>query len=354
MKEYHVIGLMSGTSLDGLDVAYCRFVFEDGILGEWELIGARNYPYSDEWVARLATLMESSAYECWLAHVELARWMGERVNEFRKDNPGKVDIVASHGHTVFHQPDKGLTVQIGDGDILSAVTGLPVVFNFRMLDVALGGQGAPLVPIGDEMLFGKYDACLNLGGFSNISFRKQDRRVAFDISPCNMALNELARMEGFPFDRDGNMASEGKIVDSLLDGLDSLDYYSKTYPKSLGKEWYEKEFRVIISPYLKDCSVKDLLATVSQHIAGQIKRVFDENCIDSVLVTGGGALNKNLLHRMNHQGLVLPDINTINYKEALIFALLGALRLEGVNSCLRSVTGARIDNCGGDISGIVR
>lgn len=345
-----VIGLMSGTSLDGLDVAYCEF-FEDNVL-HYRLLAAETYPYPPHWVERLSSLERASAFDYALANVELGHYFGRRVNEFRQNHPGPVDLVASHGHTVFHQPHIRLTTQIADGDAIAAETHLPVAFNFRTLDVALGGQGAPLVPVGDRLLFGDCDACLNLGGFSNVSFERDGRRIAFDLSPCNMALNSLAARLGLAYDDNGDRASMGLLDDELLCRLNALPYYSQPAPKSLGKEWYVSEF----APLIATGDVASLLRTVVEHIASQVAAVVCQNGLSSMLVTGGGARNGFLLGRLRSLCLdcriVVPAPAVIDYKEAIVFALLGYLRVHHRPNCLSSVTGAAIDNCGGQLSGL--
>ncbi len=346
----HIIGLMSGTSLDGLDVAYCD-INDSG----FQLLAAETYPYSPDWAKALSTLENASAYEYALVNVRLGHYMGQMVNRFRREHPGPCDAIASHGHTIFHQPRLGLTAQIGDGDAIAAETGLPVVFNFRNLDVAMDGQGAPLVPVGDRMLFGQYDACLNLGGFCNISYETPDgNRVAFDICPCNMALNHLALQLGKPFDLNGLMARSGTVDSELLDRLDALDYYRQPMPKSLGKEWFVAQFLPIVSH--AGLAPHDLLRTVVEHIARQIAWATKGHSINTMLITGGGAKNKFLIARLQSQipgcRITLPPEAIIDYKEAIIFALLGYLRLNRKNNCLSSVTGARQDNCGGDIAGL--
>jgi anhydro-N-acetylmuramic acid kinase len=277
------------------------------------------------------------------------------VNRFRQEHPGPCDAVASHGHTIFHQPQLMLTTQIGDGDAIAAETGLPVVFNFRNLDVALGGQGAPLVPIGDRLLFGQYDACLNLGGFSNISYEEPSgSRVAFDVCPCNMALNHLSRMEGLAFDKNGQLARSGTVDKALLAKMNALDYYRRPMPKSLGKEWFVSNFLPLFSSGTYDA--RTLLRTTVEHIAEQITWAIKGHSISTMLVTGGGAKNKFLLARLQAMipgcRITVPADDIIDYKEAIIFALLGYLRLQKQNNCLGSVTGARHDNCGGDIAGL--
>ncbi len=345
-----IIGLMSGTSLDGLDVAYCEI--DDR---RFRLLAAETYAYSKDWIRVLSTLEHATAYEYALMNVKLGHYLGQMVNRFRQEHPGPCDAVASHGHTIFHQPQLMLTTQIGDGDAIAAETGLPVVFNFRNLDVAMGGQGAPLVPIGDRLLFGQYDACLNLGGFSNISYEEPSgSRVAFDVCPCNMALNHLSRMEGLAFDKNGQLARSGTVDKALLAKMNALDYYRRPMPKSLGKEWFVSNFLPLFSSGTYDA--RTLLRTTVEHIAEQITWAIKGHSISTMLVTGGGAKNKFLLARLQAMipgcRITVPADDIIDYKEAIIFALLGYLRLQKQNNCLGSVTGARHDNCGGDIAGL--
>lgn len=357
-----ILGLMSGTSLDGIDLALCD-ISEQG----YEVLAAETVPYYEEWKRRLATLEHASAYEYTLANVELGHHYGKVINKFLKGKKCP-EAIASHGHTIFHQPDKCLTTQIGDGDAIAAETGLPVVFSFRTLDVALGGQGAPLVPIGDELLFGQYDACLNLGGIANVSYREckgvqgsagEYRRVAYDICPCNMALNRLAAMLGYPYDKGGVNARGGQVQTCLLHQLDTLDYYAATGPKSLGKEWFVEQFWPIVKGFLGVVpplsKVRDAMATVSAHIAMQIGRVLEANRIVTLLITGGGAHNSYLIEQIGDYSpeveITIPDDLIVNYKEALIFAFLGYLRLGGKINTLASVTGAKCDSIGGNIAG---
>lgn len=386
-EDMTIIGVMSGTSLDGVDLACCRF--SGGERLQWSLLAAETIPYPDEWRVRLSTLEKASAYEYALADVQWGHYIGCLVRGFLKKHELQVDYVASHGHTIFHQPHLGLTTQIGDGDAIAAECGLPVVFNFRRMDVALGGQGAPLVPIGDQTLFADYDACLNLGGIANISYRqsgacphraieqvgacphmaieevsssfrsqvtghRSHERIAFDISPCNMALNLLARKLGQPYDKDGNVASSGKVAEPLLSRMNALGYYSQPAPKSLGKEWFVSQFQPLIEG--GEHSVQDLLRTSVEHIAVQIAAVLNANNIRSLLVTGGGAKNGFLISRLRRLSpdceVTVPSDDIIDYKEAIIFALLGYLRLQSRPNCLSSVTGASRDNIGGDIAGL--
>lgn len=345
-----IIGLMSGTSLDGLDIAYCTFRETNEHRLQFELIAAETIDYPMSWVKRLKNLEESSALEYALTDVELGHYFGRQVKSFMQRHPGHVDAIASHGHTVFHQPYRQLTTQIGDGDAIASECGLPVIFRFRNLDVALGGQGAPLVPIGDQLLFGQYDGCLNLGGIGNISYTDPNcNRIAFDICVCNMLLNHLSNIVGTPYDKDGTLASQGSINESIYKKMEELAYYQQPFPKTLGKEWFIEHILPIINS--ASCTVNDLMRTSVEHIANQISQVLKHSYIKTLLVTGGGTKNKFLIKRLNEMSpeckIDVTDENIIDYKEAIIFALLGYLRLEGRNNCLSSVTGAKRDCCGG-------
>lgn len=349
-----IIGLMSGTSLDGLDVAYCEFSDER----HFQLIAAETYNYPATWQERLAKLHQVSAEEYVIADNELGHFFGEKVMHFREKHPGRVDMIASHGHTVFHQPDRGFTAQIGDGSAIHAVTGIPVVCDFRRLDVALGGQGAPLVPIGDRLLFGQYEACINLGGIANISYEINGRRIAYDIAPCNMALNHLAGLEGMTYDPNGELARNGEVIQHLLAKLETLDYYHLRAPKTLGKEWFLKNFLPTLEPF-KSQHINNLLRTVSEHIVLRLSSSITQSGVNMhrILITGGGANNQFLLELLKEKigniEIESIDQRIIDFKEAIIFALLGYLRVKGEVNTLASVTGASRDSCGGAIYGNV-
>ncbi|MDR0368292.1 MAG: anhydro-N-acetylmuramic acid kinase, partial [Bacteroidales bacterium] len=261
------------------------------------------------------------------------------------------DYISSHGHTVFHQPHNGFTFQIGNGAVLAAVSGKPVVCDFRTQDVALGGQGAPLVPIGDKYLFADYDYCLNIGGFSNISFDENGIRKAFDISPSNMALNYFAAKEGLPFDKDGLLAEQGRVQHDLLAAMNGLDFYKKHHAKSLGKEWFENVFLPVVFSF--DYSNRDNLATITEHIACQIACAVKESSHKKMLMTGGGVKNKFLTRRIAAclplMELIFPDERLIDYKEALIFAFLGYLRINNEVNCLKTVTDSKSDHIAGAV-----
>jgi anhydro-N-acetylmuramic acid kinase len=355
-KEWIATGLMSGTSLDGLDIAACRFR-KNGKNWSYEIIGATTIAYSLSMKKKLEALMNTTAEEFAEADAFFAKFSGEQVRKFLLKHKIKSDLIASHGHTVFHQPKKGFTIQIGNGAYLAAITDIPVVSDFRTMDVALGGQGAPLVPIGDKLLFGHYDYCLNLGGIANISFDKSGKRIAGDICPVNIVLNKLAGEKGKAYDKDGKLAFAGNIHQPLLKKLNSLSFYKKTFPKSLGREWIEKEFFPIVNSTA--ISTEDKLATACEHMAVQIaSSVYSAKPV-TLLASGGGALNKYLIDRITeHAGgkvkIIVPDPLTISYKEAVIFAFLGLKRILGEVNALASVTGASKDSIGGALYGVVK
>jgi anhydro-N-acetylmuramic acid kinase len=273
--------------------------------------------------------------------------LGKTANEFINTNRLEVDLVSSHGHTIFHQPQSGFTCQIGDGAAIAAECQKTVVCDFRSLDVALGGQGAPLVPIGDKLLFSNYEYCLNLGGIANISFSKNDNHIAFDICPVNQVLNRLASEFGFEYDNGGQLAQKGKILPQLLKELNNLPYYQQSYPKSLGKEWVDSAIWPIISQYQ---GIENILCTFTEHAGIQIGDAL--NNPGRALVTGGGTHNDFLIERINHYAkadIIIPDKKIIDFKEALIFAFLGLLRFEKQINTLKTATGAKKNSSGGCI-----
>jgi len=345
-KNFQAIGLMSGTSLDGLDICCCTFTrLESG--WDFHIDCAKGYTYPEELKQKLGwQAQKMSALEFITFHSAYGQYLGRRVNEFMQEFGVRPDIIASHGHTIFHEPQKRIMYQIGDGAAIAAETGVPTVSDFRRLDIMLGGQGAPLVPIGDRLLFSAYDYCLNIGGFSNISSEKEGKRVAFDISPVNYVINHYCRQVGMEFDRDGETARQGEVCTALLEALNNLDFYHQSGPKSLGREWVEQLIFPLIDSY--GLTLEDRLRTFYEHAACQLARVVQGG--KTILVTGGGAFNVFLIERMRNLcgcEMVIPDKQIIEYKEALIFAFLGTLYMFDECSCLSSVTGARQDNIGG-------
>jgi len=345
MKTRKVIGVMSGTSLDGLDLAYCEF--DEMNYHFFKIHKAVTLSYSDAQKNELNSLFHSGALQYIKADKKFGEFIGQEINKFITANDLHPDLIASHGHTVFHQPENKLTAQIGDGSVIAAITGIPVVSNFRAADVALGGQGAPLVPVGDKLLFGDYDYCLNIGGIANISMERNGNRIAWDICPANMILNFLAVRMNLPFDRDGLMAASGKLNQLLLDKFNRWEYYHKSPPKSIGREAVDSFF--ISDLKATDMLVADALHTCCEHIAIQIGKV-SIGTGKKMLVTGGGALNKYLVSRIRDRSeaeVCIPDKTIVDYKEALVFALLGLRRWNHEINCFASVTGASRDcSCG--------
>lgn len=350
MDSYHVIGIMSGTSLDGLDLAYCVFSKSED-KWKYQIKKAETISYSSEWEKRLKNLPNSSAVDFARTHADYGHYIGNEAAKFIKKHHLEIDLISSHGHTIFHQPELGLTSQIGDGASIAAETGLDVVCDFRSLDVALQGQGAPLVPIGDRLLFSEFDYRLNLGGFANISFEKNEKTLAFDIAPANIALNYYANKAGHAFDEDGRLASKGTPIPELLQNLNALPYYQINGSKSLGREWIETEFLPLIDPAYP---VNDILNTLVQHLTYQISLVLNRISKKNrnILITGGGAYNSYLIEQLKEKAeieIIIPSDELVQFKEALIFAFLGVLRIENQINTLKEVTGARCNSIGGAI-----
>jgi anhydro-N-acetylmuramic acid kinase len=366
-KTYFGIGLMSGSSLDGLDVALCKF---EGVAGprgfelsDWQLLEAATLPFSASWSERLRRLPAAGAFDLVKAHAEFGHYLGTLVNDFFTDKKvcsSSVDFIASHGHTIFHNPAAGLTLQIGDGAALAASTGCQVVCDFRSSDIAHGGQGAPLAPMADKMLFRGYDFYLNIGGIANITCQNGEKFVAFDITGANQVLNAIAAELGLPYDAEGKLAASGQVLKPLLKLLNSLPYFSNPYPKSLSNQWVQDQLVAACRQY--PAPAADRLRTACQHVAEKladsIRQVITAENLQKerfrLLATGGGALNQFLMNCMRQQcgaalEIVVPDEYTVNFKEACLMALLGLMRLEGLPNCIASVTGARQDAIGGAV-----
>ncbi|MGZ4158792.1 MAG: anhydro-N-acetylmuramic acid kinase, partial [Bacteroidia bacterium] len=285
---YNVIGLMSGTSLDGVDVAFCRFTVDNN-KWSYDLIHAETVPYSPEVKSRLLSMESADAITFLQTHTDYGLFLGMLVSDFIIRHTIKADFVSSHGHTIFHQPEKKLTVQIGMGSAIAARCKLPVVCDFRSLDVALGGQGAPLVPVGDKLLFSEYDFCLNLGGFANISYEHKGERIAYDICPVNIVMNPICEQLGKPFDDKGEIARSGMLSNYLLNEFNQIGFYKALAdsPKSLGKEWVIKNIDPLLNTY--ELSENDLLRTFCEHIAFQVGKALKNKSKGKILITGGGA-----------------------------------------------------------------
>jgi anhydro-N-acetylmuramic acid kinase len=340
------IGVMSGTSLDGLDLCLAEY----SLINEnwlYKIIKASTIKYPTEISESLKSAMVISSERLQMLNSSYGLWIGNRINEFLKDIDLKPSLIGSHGHTVFHNPTKGYTTQIGSGAHIASVTGIPCVCDFRSGDVARGGQGAPLVPIGDELLFNDFDYCLNIGGIANVSFRSHGKRVAYDICPANMALNQVANLIGLEYDENGSIGETGEINYILLNELNNLEFYNQEGAKSLGREWFEEHFLPIICK--SDESIPNILRTIYEHTASQVVKSFPASNA-SILITGGGAKNKfliDLISEKTNNRIVIPDTTTIDFKEALIFGFLAVLYQLRITSCLASVTGAENDSIGG-------
>lgn len=347
--SYKVIGVMSGTSLDGIDLAYLFFNYTD----QWnfQISYTATVPYSDNWKQKLQRAIHFSKQELDELNVAYTQYLGDVIQKFIISNHiYTIDAICSHGHTILHQPQNGITLQIGNLPMLSQLLNQNIVCDFRVQDVALGGQGAPLVPIGDELLFNEYDYCLNLGGFSNVSFNEDGTRIAFDISPVNTVLNFYANTLGLEYDDAGKIAKSGKIHEALFQELNAVEFYSKSYPKSLGMEFVNQCILPIIQS--KTIETDSILHTFVEHIAFQIAKALP-NKTGKLLVTGGGAYNSYLLERMRFYlpktEIIVPDTKVIEFKEALIFGFLGVLRLRNEVNVLSSVTGAKENHSSGKI-----
>ncbi|MCX6239402.1 MAG: anhydro-N-acetylmuramic acid kinase [Bacteroidia bacterium] len=343
------LGVMSGTSLDGIDLALCRFSEYEN-KWSYEIVDAQTIAYPPIWIEKLKGAPQLKAEEFLILHNEYGCYTGELITKFLcgKEAP---QLIASHGHTIFHQPDKKFTFQLGNGASIAASTGITIINDFRNLDVALGGQGAPLVPIGDQLLFPEFNYCLNIGGFANISFEQYGKRIAFDICPANFILNELALQKGYTYDKDGHLGASGTVNESLLKKLNCLGFYRQKWPKSLGREWIDNQITPLLSA--SGLTIEDQAATIYEHIANQISGITGNS--GRLLATGGGSKNLFLmdkLKRLTSCQIVLPNEKLIDFKEALIFAFLGVLAFKGRINVLSSVTGSQHDNIGGTIYNI--
>lgn len=349
-ENYNVIGVMSGTSLDGIDLAHI-ILKNKKTKWSFEIQETSAIPYSEDWLFKLKNAVDFSEEELKKLNEEYTLLLGRIISDFIKENKlENLDGVCSHGHTILHQPQNGFTLQIGNLPNIAKLVNQKVICDFRVQDVEFGGQGAPLVPIGDRFLFSDYDYCLNLGGFSNVSFEENGNRIAFDISPVNTVLNFYANKLGLDYDDKGQLARTGKVSETLLEELNAIDFYSKKHPKSLGFEFV----KTVVLPMIDKHSIalEDKLATFIEHIAIQTSLALPKKT-GRFLVTGGGAYNDFLMERMKHflpeMTFEIPDDKTIQYKEALIFGLLGVLKLRNEINTLASVTGAKYDHSSGEI-----
>ncbi|MEL1242569.1 anhydro-N-acetylmuramic acid kinase [Flavobacterium flavipallidum] len=347
---YNLIGVMSGTSLDGVDLAHIQFEIKNN---QWsfQILESETVPYSDDWVKKLKSAVDFSKAELDILNQNYTQLLSTIIANFIENYQiTNLDAVCSHGHTILHQPQNGFTLQIGNLPEIATLTQQKIVCDFRVEDVQLGGQGAPLVPIGDRILFSEYDYCMNLGGFSNVSFEENGKRIAFDISPVNTVLNFYADQLGLNYDDKGKISSTGKIHSELLNKLNNLDFYKQQHPKSLGFEFVKETVLPLMESY--KISIENKLRTFTEHIAIQTALALPKKQ-GSLFITGGGAYNDFLIFCIQKQlpkmSVVIPEKKILEFKEALIFALLGVLKLRNEINVLSSVTGAKEDHSGGYI-----
>jgi len=348
MNKTTALGIMSGSSFDGLDLAFCEF-WQENHQWKYHIVAADTIEYDEEWKIKLQESFSAQGIQLIENHIAYGKFLGEKASEFLQKNRLCPDVIASHGHTIFHQPDKGFSFQLGDGQALATTSGYLTISNFRNKDILYGGQGAPLVPIGDELLFGEYDYCINFGGIANISFREKGKRVAFDVCPANQLLNHLSRQMGKTFDKNGEIASLGKMNRPLFDALNAVDFYRQPYPKSLSNEQVKSLFIPLIDQ--SEATIEDKLYTAVKHIAFQIARAVNHSSGHSMFLTGGGARNGFLVKAIRQEcpqkEIEVPNPVLIDFKEALIFAFMGILRKNNEPNCLSSATGARKDTSAG-------
>ena len=343
---------MSGTSLDGLDLCYC-LIKNDGDTWSFEIIETQSISYEPEMKAKLKNSIHLKADELLQFHNQYGSWLGEQSKSFISEKKLDVDYIASHGHTTHHHPEKGLTFQIGSGQHLANASEYKVICDFRSNDVALGGQGAPFVPIGDQLFFSNYDFCLNLGGISNISFNENGKRIAYDIGLANMVLNHITQKSNLAFDDGGKLARSGQLNQSMFSQLNDLEYYSLPYPKSIGYEWFIEKVVPIVERITD--SMENKLHTAVHHICEKVAQAIfnhEKKNHSTLLVTGGGALNDYLIETLQEKlgpktEVIVPSKELIEFKEALVFALMGALRIENKINVLMSVTGAARNSSSG-------
>mgnify|MGYP001112594393 CR=1 FL=1 len=348
-KTYRVIGVMSGTSLDGVDLVLVEFKYNE--VWSFEIYHSETIAYEKKWENLFKNLVSFSSKELHKIDQDYTSYLAEIISSFiKKYSIRSFDAICSHGHTALHQPEKEMTYQIGNLPILAKFLNHKIVCDFRIQDVELGGQGAPLVPIGDELLFAKYDFCLNLGGFANVSTQINNERIAYDICPANILLNHYVKKLGFSYDDKGKIASKGAVNQELLNKLNALPFYKQGYPKSLGLEWVENTVFPLIDSF--SIKIKDILKTFVEHITIQLASEINKKSNASVLITGGGVYNAYLIERLQDKtdnNIIIPDARLIEFKEAVIFGFLGVLKLRNENNCLKSVTGASKDHSSGKI-----
>lgn len=352
-QSFRILGIMSGTSLDGVDFALVSFL-RQGTGWSFKLEKSVTVDHDLDILKNLKNIAFAQAEKIKELDIQFGEFLGREICKHFQPELERIDFISSHGHTAKHNPDAGYTIQIGSAETIHLLTNKPVINKFRAKDVSLGGQGAPLVPIGDRDLFSEYDYCLNLGGIANISFSQNGDRLAYDVSPFNMALNQISRLMGLAYDDRGSLAASGNVHEELMNELEGIVFYKQSFPKSLGYEDYVKYW----VPILENANTtnQNKLRTLVDHFAHQIAQSCNSfRAEGKLVVTGGGAHNDFFINQLKAKlpkmAVHVPHNDIIDYKEAIIFAYLGLLRYLGLPNCLSSVTGARVDNSGGDMFG---
>lgn len=357
---------MSGSSLDGLDLACVEFEVDtaDNNQLAWRLLAGQTLPFTPEWIEILQKLPQANALDFCKTHAQLGHYFGKLTKQFLEAHQLTPDYIASHGHTIFHYPQEGFTVQIGDGAAIAATTGISVISEFRTMDVALGGQGAPLAPLADKFILPGNDFYVNIGGIANISCNIDGKFIAYDTSAANQILNNLAHAIGLEYDDKGSMAASGAVDEELLKQVNQHSYYQQPYPKSLDNGWVLQN---VLPIFLQNkASINDKLATAVEHTAQQLvfaiqEIIKKENFVKTaykMVATGGGVFNDFLIQRIQyhlnkatlaHVELTLPDTDMIKFKEAILMALMGLRRIENLSNSIATVTGASRDSSNGAV-----
>lgn len=357
----YVVGIMSGSSLDGLDIALCRFE-QDDLSGKlsFDLVDTAAIPFDENMMSRLGVGATMDVRSLKKLEVDLSRYIAESVNQFLEAGAHTADYISCHGHTIWHVPEDGYTVQIGQGAIISELTGTPCICDLRSNDMAVGGQGAPVAPIVEQILFPEFDFYINLGGIANVSFHSDQEVISWDSVPCNQILNHYASQKGLPYDDGGSLAESGKVDKGLKEAWMSLPYFGRSYPKSMDNTWVKNHFLAGASSF--DVSIEDALATMVDVCVSQIQGDIKDHVGDTggqhlrkCLITGGGAHNTYLVSQLSevltHDDIevIKPKDEIVDYKEAILMALMGFLRIEGISNTISSVTGARTNTIGGAV-----
>ena len=357
----YVVGIMSGSSLDGLDIALCRFE-QDELSGKlsFDLLNTAAIPFEETMMKRLGEGASLGVRSLKKLEVDLSRYIAESVNQFLDAGAHTADYISCHGHTILHVPEDGYTVQIGQGAIISELTGLPCICDLRSSDMAVGGQGAPVAPIVEQILFSNFDFYINLGGIANVSYHSNQEVISWDSVPCNQILNHYASQKDLPYDDGGSLAGTGRVDRGLKEAWMSLPYFEKPYPKSMDNTWVRKQFLERSRSF--DVTVEDALATMVDVCVSQIRRDIKDHVgatggqhLRKCLITGGGAHNTFLVSQLSealtHEEIevIKPEDDIVDYKEAILMALMGFLRIEGKSNTISSVTGARTNTIGGAV-----